>query len=359
MKFYSKSDISEVRIGPVPPNMIDLIPDAFFFSACVVGRAKGSIATLEILIVTPNEVHIYGPSFWSRPLLGLKVTTKSLDYIRLTSEDGEERLFSCGAARRKRLIQVINATSAVVGRTDLHELVVVDLTPVESEVPKRQSELVSRVKGQINERIQTEVSRVKDVVDKSGAEILKIREEVALEEHPEFSTVEEMREAFTPNSITHGEEVFSSRVCGTHIHIYDKGFVQLGKPGLVPIEKLRLITSSASVNRKTGIGRGAAAVLTSGISLTTSSNRGYLTLVVLTDRDSHDFSSTNPENSEIAEAETAAAVGKAVLDSLERTTSEVTPVMSVADEIAKLVLLRDTGAVTDEEFQAAKQRLIG
>jgi hypothetical protein len=41
------------------------------------------------------------------------------------------------------------------------------------------------------------------------------------------------------------------------------------------------------------------------------------------------------------------------------TVSQQGPSTSIADELAKLVDLRDSGALTESEFQAAKARLLG
>ena len=341
MKFVQNIIGNQVALTPgVNSSLLGRVPSGIYFSGAMMGRIKGtgiSIKGLEmmILITTRDEVVVFGQDsveHWRKPLVGMVCENQALDAVRFTAVDGDSIRFVTGTPSRKKILSHMQNAISFAATGEEGEVVSTDLNAVDS--------------GGIFSEFKTEV--------------LKFREEMALADYPEFTSIEEMREAFTPVLEIHGEEVFRGHVCGARIHIYDKGFVQLGKPGLVPIEKLRLITSSSSVNRKTGIGRTAAAGLTLGMSLAASSNRGYLSLVVVTDRESHEFSSTNPENSELAQADAAVAMGQAVLDSLNKVSAPPQQqTSSVADEIAKLASLKDSGALTDEEFQVAKQRLLG
>lgn len=340
VKFVENVNGDQVALTPgVNGSLLGRVPSGIYFSGAMAGRIKGSgisITGIEmmILVTTRDEAVVFGRDsveHWRKPLVGMVCENQALDAVRFTAADGNSIRFATGIPSRNKILNHMqNAISFAA-------------TDEEGEIVLSDSEIASQ--GGIFSEFKTEV--------------LKLREEMSLSDYPEFSSVEEMREAFTPNVEIHGEKVFGGRVCGTRIYVYSKGFVQLGKPGLAPIEKLQLITSSSSVNRKTGIGRTAAAGLTLGMSLAASSNRGYLSLVVVTDRESHEFSTTNPENSELAQADAVVAAGQAVLDSLSKTPVPTQQANSIADEIAKLASLKDSGVLTDEEFQVAKQRLLG
>lgn len=340
MKFVENVNGAQVALTPgINGSLLGRVPSGIYFSGAMAGRIKGtgiSIKGIEmmILVTTRDEAVVFGydsVEHWRKPLVGMVCENQALDAVRFTAVDGDSIRFVTGTPSRKKILSHMQLAISFAATDEEGEIVVADSENVGSG----------------------------GIFSEFKSEVMKFREEMSLADYPEFSSIEEMREAFTPISEIHGAEVFGGRVCGTRIHIYDKGFVQLGKPGLVPIEKLRLITSSSSVNRKTGIGRSAAAGLTLGMSLATSSNRGYLSLVVVTDRESHEFSTTNPENSELAQADAVVAMGQAVLDSLNKTPAPPQQASSVADEIAKLASLKESGALTDEEFQVAKQRLLG
>lgn len=345
MKFYSKSNVQRARVGPFSSLHTDLISDDARISAWASGRIKGTIGKLETLIVTTEEIQIHGPSPWIKSLNGLKVTKKGLDDVMFTAADGEQRLFCCGAALRRRLIEVVEGSVSVFGHPHLQEL--------DDEVAPEAG--LSRVKS----RVQTEIERAKDAVETANSEILKARELAALKNYAEFSSVEEMRHAFTPDPVVHGRELLKDRLGISEIYIYEKGFIQFGRVGLAPMERLLAISSSADVNRKTGVGRGVAAVLTTGFSLVAaSSNRGIATLTIATDRDTYTHSVTNPENSVIARFQKIAAVGQGVIDMQKSRRGAESSGGSVAEEIAKLAALRASGVLTEEEFQAAKAKLL-
>lgn len=371
-ELYTKADVELSK--PSLARLFSLVPEGLRFLRWAVGRAKGTVGLTELLLVTPREVRIYGPSPWARSLVGLQATTKGLEYVRLRAADGEEHLFSCGGRYRKNVISLVETAQSVVDETYLdHDIAIGDLASEDLATDEVQPDRQTGFRGRIQSGIEdvkalTEDARfevgqvvdgVKYAVEFAYDEYFKELELEALAEHPEFSTVEELRQAFRPDPLVHGAEVYGGRIFGKRIHIYDKGFVQLGRPGLVPFEKLLAISASSDVQRKTGVGRGVAAGLTMGLSLGASSNRGHLSFVLVTDKDTYETSRTNPENFQITNANTVAAVGQGVLDALSRAGSHPQQTVSVADELSKLAALRDSGVLTEEDFQAAKSKLLG
>jgi hypothetical protein len=166
--------------------------------------------------------------------------------------------------------------------------------------------------------------------------------------------------------------------CGTKcVRIYDKGFVRVSGIFLKDraiFEKLNAISSSAEVAKKTGLGRTLMAGVTLGVNLTTTSNqRGDLYLTISTDRETHLIHVSPPTERDMKAMHKLATAGQGVLDMLERSRipiarAESSPEVaqasvpmnqnSLADELMKLVALRDAGELTEEEFLSMKRRLI-
>ena len=174
-----------------------------------------------------------------------------------------------------------------------------------------------------------------------------------------------------------GRKVIEEMFAGKWVRIYDKGYVKvsgmLNKNG-VAFEKLRAISGSADVTKKTGLGRAIVAVPTLGLNLMTTPNkRGDMYLNITTDRKTYSLHMSPPIEREMKAMHKIASAGQGVLDALERqasapvATSSPTPAprtqppvaqKSAVDELTKLVELHDKGALTDAEFSAMKAKLI-
>ena len=174
-----------------------------------------------------------------------------------------------------------------------------------------------------------------------------------------------------------GRKVLDEMCAGKWVQIYDKGYVKvsgmLNKNGAV-FEKLRAISGSADVTKKTGLGRAIVAVPTMGLNLMTTPNkRGDMYLNITTERKTHSLHMSPPTEREMKAMHKIASAGQGVLDALERqasapvATSSPTPAprtqppvaqKSAVDELTKLVELHDKGALTDAEFSAMKAKLI-
>ena len=166
-------------------------------------------------------------------------------------------------------------------------------------------------------------------------------------------------------------------VCGTKtVRIYDKGFVRVSGlfiKGVAEFEKLRAISSSADVAKKTALGRTIAAGITAGLSLASPNKRGDLYLTITTDKTTHMIHVSPPTERDMKSMHKIATAGQGVLDSIERQVPEQklrntsiqsasfqasAPPSTVIDELTKLVALRDAGALSEDEFSAMKKKLM-
>lgn len=174
-----------------------------------------------------------------------------------------------------------------------------------------------------------------------------------------------------------GRKVIDEDCAGKSVRIYDKGYVRVSgmffKNGAV-FEKLKAISGSADVAKKTALGRTVMAVATSGLNLVTTPNkRGDMYLTITTEYKTHMLHMSPPTEREMKAMHKIASAGQGVLDSLERqasgtvVTSSPSPALkpqppmsqrSIVDELTQLVALRDQGILTDLEFSAMKGKLI-
>jgi hypothetical protein len=168
-----------------------------------------------------------------------------------------------------------------------------------------------------------------------------------------------------------GRCVAEGTVAGKRVKIYEKGYVQVGLFKLGAPEKLVGITASDMSSQKTALGRGVVGVATLGANIMfTPNKRGSLYLVIVTDRKTHNLTMTPPTNSDLKAMHKLEAAGRAVLASLavEASAAAVpaaaTPAVApneanLAAQLTSLAQLHSTGALTDDEFATAKQRLLG
>jgi len=174
-----------------------------------------------------------------------------------------------------------------------------------------------------------------------------------------------------PMYVQYGRCVAEGTLAGKRVKIYEKGYVQVGMFKLGTPERLLGITASDMSSQKTAIGRGIVAVATMGTNLMVTPNkRGNYYLVIVTDRKTHNLTMTPPTNSDLKAMHKLEAAGKAVLAALaaeaaiRATPAVANPVpaaseVDLAAQLTQLAQLHGSGALTDEEFAAAKQRLLG
>lgn len=151
------------------------------------------------------------------------------------------------------------------------------------------------------------------------------------------------------------------------IRIYQGGYVQIGNQSP---ERLLGISGQADISSKTGLGRTAGSIgfmaitLLPPINLLGPSVRGDLMLTIVTDKETHVIHTRTPMSEDLKALRALDATGNSILGVLnsaaETTTYSRSSVSSdVSDQLIKLGELKANGIVTDEEFAAAKAKLLG
>lgn len=134
-----------------------------------------------------------------------------------------------------------------------------------------------------------------------------------------------------------------------------------------PDHLLAFSTDSDSMRRKSVTGRGAAAILTQGISLAGANNRGVAYVTVTGQRSGvKTYTTRNPSDAMLSTIRSLQAAADILLatptDGAAATASAgaaaTQPGSDLATQLATLAELRASGALTDDEFVAAKSRLL-
>lgn len=167
-----------------------------------------------------------------------------------------------------------------------------------------------------------------------------------------------------------GELVLQETCAGKTVRIYDKGFVRVSlfPTNGTPYEKLLGISGSADVAKKTALGRSIAAGATLGANLLfTPNKRGDLYLIITTDKKTHSLHMSPPTEGDMKAMHKLQNAGQAVLNNLALTLGKLDiPAVvksnsegsSVTTELEKLVEMFRQGLLNEEEFKAAKSRLL-
>jgi hypothetical protein len=163
-------------------------------------------------------------------------------------------------------------------------------------------------------------------------------------------------------------EVAVSAPFGTRwVTIYSKGYIKVSSGlGLMKgdVEKLLDIFGESDITKKSGLGRAAGAVFTMGANITLSPNqRGNLYLTIATEKNTHSLMWDRPDATSIKNMNKLVSAGKAAI-ARGRVPSGVeasSPTQSrdLSDQLAQLAKLHATGVLSDDEFSAAKAKLLG
>ena len=166
----------------------------------------------------------------------------------------------------------------------------------------------------------------------------------------------------------YGKQVARGIIQATIIELYEKGFVRVAHyRGLVgelvgDFEKLVGIDGSdGNVQKKSAGGRAAGALMTGGLNMLSSNIRGDLILTVVTDNQVHSISTQVGSSSTLEDIQTLVTAGKALLANRERaekTAFTDANTGSLAGELEKLLELHKSGALSDDDFQRAKEKLL-
>lgn len=172
------------------------------------------------------------------------------------------------------------------------------------------------------------------------------------------------REAAHPDSVSQfGNLLFDEMVLNKRIQLFDKGYVRIGNAlgALGEHEKLVSIQTSTDASKKTAIGRGVVAVATFGANLALSNQRGDMYLVMMTDKTTHSFHKSPPSDGEMKRLFKLDLTANTILQQLNpvESVAQVTSgTNDIAESLSKLQQLKDSGALSDSEFQKAKAKLL-
>jgi hypothetical protein len=156
---------------------------------------------------------------------------------------------------------------------------------------------------------------------------------------------------------------------GTTLTLYRDGtFTTMGLFRTSDLDRLVAFSSDIdSMRRKSVTGRGAAALVTGGMSVLASNNRGVIYVTITGERSgTKTYTTKNPENkllSTIRSLQTAAdhvlaSPSAVVTVSDEGSATTIQRNNDVATQLKMLAELHATGALSEEEFATAKARIL-
>lgn len=160
-----------------------------------------------------------------------------------------------------------------------------------------------------------------------------------------------------------GSGLFGSK----YVTIYSKGFVSVSSGMGVfkgQVEELLDISGETDINKKTGLGRAAGAVLTGGFSLIASPNqRGNLYLTITTNLQVHSLFSERPDEATIKVLNQLVGAGKAAISLRSSKGPAAQPQVqqssSLDAQLQQLADMHSKGILDDAEFKASKAKLLG
>ena len=158
--------------------------------------------------------------------------------------------------------------------------------------------------------------------------------------------------------------VIQNGVMLTNVSIYDKGYVKISGS----YEKLLGISGDTQVNKKTGIGRSAATIASfatpfPGFNLLSPGQRGRISLTIVTDKKTHLFSTDQVHESAVRNYQSLLGAGTAILQMTQIETVSNSPQQisstDLGTQLKQISELHAQGILSDEEFTAAKSKLLG
>lgn len=115
-----------------------------------------------------------------------------------------------------------------------------------------------------------------------------------------------------------------------------------------------------SMRRKSTSGRGAAALMTGGLSLAASNNRGVVYVTVTGEQTNvRTFTTRNPSGATLTSIRSLKAAADVVLAQARPSSAPASAAQGTPAQLQQLADLYASGALTADEFAAAKARLLG
>jgi len=212
----------------------------------------------------------------------------------------------------------------------------------------------------VSDRLQTLGRKAKDGLDEAKARSEAIRAERNARNQAAHlaNAAKEAELALLAGPVTASARFASA--WGKSVTIYQNGYVKVGGS----TSPLLSISGSDSTATKSALGRGIGAVATFGVNLHGSKLRGQAYLSIGTPQQSHTIHLQSPSPGEVADVHRLVAAGQAAIAAREMRESRIQPVLQtepldLTNQIQQLVDLHSSGALSDEEFAAAKSKLLG
>jgi hypothetical protein len=181
-------------------------------------------------------------------------------------------------------------------------------------------------------------------------------------------------EASVVDPVKHGDLVANETFGGRRVKVFKNGYVTVNSTfnRHPPVERLISITDDSNITKKSGLGRGVAAVATGGLNLLSSNKRGDAYLTIVTDTQTHVLHSEAPIAAEMRSLKRlAGAAQRAVSHAPSQPSQQPLPVtvasnlppagsstMSPADHLRQLASLHQDGLLSDAEFNAKREMLL-
>lgn len=159
---------------------------------------------------------------------------------------------------------------------------------------------------------------------------------------------------------TYGREIASEALGGKFVKFYDRGYVKVGLLGS-PEKILGIEGSADNLQKKSAAGRAVGAVFTMGMNVAVGSNRrGDLLVTITTDKQVHSIIHSAPYSLDLKSYQRIISVGKSLLAREQsQSRSDQAPINTdITGKLKELVELRDSGALSAEEFEKAKSKLL-
>ena len=148
---------------------------------------------------------------------------------------------------------------------------------------------------------------------------------------------------------------------GRKVEIFDKGFVRVGKIGPSAPEKLLGVSGQADISKKSALGRFAMGTLVmySNIAFTPN-RRGEIHMAITTDRQTYSLKSELPMQFELESFYQIMASAESILESRKSSTGQaLASAPDIAQQLKQIAELHAQGVLNDDEFSAAKAKLLG
>lgn len=130
-------------------------------------------------------------------------------------------------------------------------------------------------------------------------------------------------------------------------------------------ERLLRIEENFMIQKKTGVGRAAAGVVTLGTNLVVAGNkRGTLYLSLVTESGTATLKEDPPTDSGVRRASALALAGRAAIDGATRSADvpradeESTPPLSVEERLQRLKDLLERGVITEDEYASSRAQIL-